>query len=84
MNVLPLRLYALAVAVVALVAHYVPSLPSELFLAVVAALIGVGETLVRRVDYVIEEAAEEVPELAQLELARLAERVDVLEGGRGV
>ncbi|MFF4430491.1 hypothetical protein ACFYZ4_15120 [Streptomyces sp. NPDC001513] len=41
------RLYALAVAVLALVAHYVPSLPSALILGVVAAVLGTGEAVQR-------------------------------------
>lgn len=38
----PVRLYAIAVAAVALVAYYV-SVPSELVLGLVAAILGVGE-----------------------------------------
>ncbi|WP_030244185.1 hypothetical protein [Streptomyces sp. NRRL S-350] len=41
------RLYALAVAVLALVAHFVPELPSALVLGVVAAALGVGEAVHR-------------------------------------
>lgn len=39
----PVRLYAAAVAVVALVAHYVEDLPAPLILGLVAAILGVGE-----------------------------------------
>ncbi|GAA0660296.1 hypothetical protein GCM10010193_09040 [Kitasatospora atroaurantiaca] len=41
------RIYALAVAVLALVAHYVPTLPSALILGVVAAALGAGEAVQR-------------------------------------
>jgi uncharacterized protein YqgC (DUF456 family) len=41
------RLYAVAVALVALVAHYVPALPSEAVLALAAAILGVGEAVQR-------------------------------------
>ncbi|MFE3591957.1 hypothetical protein ACFXOY_31140 [Streptomyces niveus] len=41
------RLYAVLVAVLALVAHYVPSLPSALILAVAAAVLGAGEAVQR-------------------------------------
>ncbi|MFB7675605.1 hypothetical protein ACFC26_29775 [Kitasatospora purpeofusca] len=41
------RLYALAVAVLALVAHFVPELPSALVLGVVAAALGLGEAVHR-------------------------------------
>lgn len=41
------RLYAIAAASVALVAHYVPNLPSELVLAFVAAVLGAGEAVQR-------------------------------------
>ncbi len=41
------RLYAVAVALVALVAHFVPALPSELVLALAAAVLGVGEAVQR-------------------------------------
>lgn len=41
----PVRLYAVATAALALVAHYVPDLPSALVLALVAALLGIGETV---------------------------------------
>ena len=39
----PVRVYAVVVAVLALVQHYVADLPTPLILAVVAALLGVGE-----------------------------------------
>ncbi|OKI00150.1 hypothetical protein A6A06_23580 [Streptomyces sp. CB02923] len=41
------RLYAVAVAVLALVAHYVPALPSALILSVAAAVLGTGEAVQR-------------------------------------
>ncbi|MFI9206185.1 hypothetical protein [Streptomyces sp. NPDC053048] len=41
------RLYAVLVAVLALVAHYVPSLPSPLILGVAAAVLGTGEAVQR-------------------------------------
>ncbi|MFG2916267.1 hypothetical protein ACGF0D_25675 [Kitasatospora sp. NPDC048298] len=43
----PARLYAVVTAALALVAHYVPSLPSALVLALAAALLGVGESVQR-------------------------------------
>lgn len=45
----PVRLYAIATAVLALVAFYVPSLPVVLILPVVAAILGVGEGVRARV-----------------------------------
>ncbi|WP_446038830.1 hypothetical protein [Streptomyces sp. SID1121] len=44
------RLYTVAVAVLALVAHFVPSLPSPLILGVVAAVLGTGEAVQRLED----------------------------------
>jgi hypothetical protein len=41
----PVRLYAIATAALALVAYYVPDLPTVLILALVAAILGVGETV---------------------------------------
>ncbi|GAB2572562.1 hypothetical protein GCM10027168_01710 [Streptomyces capparidis] len=41
------RLYAVLVAVLALVAHYAPALPSALILAVAAAVLGTGEAVQR-------------------------------------
>ncbi|MFC9651453.1 hypothetical protein [Streptomyces sp. NPDC056937] len=41
------RAYAVLVAVLALVAHYVPSLPSALILGVAAAVLGAGEAVQR-------------------------------------
>ncbi|MFF3557314.1 hypothetical protein ACFYXL_28355 [Streptomyces tsukubensis] len=41
------RIYAVAVAVIALVAHFVPSLPSALVLGVVGAVLGTGEAVQR-------------------------------------
>ncbi|CUW30085.1 hypothetical protein [Streptomyces reticuli] len=43
----PARIYAVVVAVLALVAHFVPSLPSPLILGVVAAVLGTGEAVQR-------------------------------------
>ena len=39
----PVRIYAVATAALALVAHYVEDLPTALVLALVAAVLGVGE-----------------------------------------
>ncbi|MFI2242385.1 hypothetical protein [Streptomyces chrestomyceticus] len=50
------RLYAIAVALVALVAHFVPELPSELALGLVAAILGVGEAVQRTEDRKTAEA----------------------------
>ncbi|MGW3932845.1 hypothetical protein ACWECC_32840 [Streptomyces microflavus] len=41
------RLYAVLVAVLALAAYYVPSLPSALILGVAAAVLGTGEAVQR-------------------------------------
>ncbi|MET9617127.1 hypothetical protein [Kitasatospora indigofera] len=41
------RIYAVLVAVLALVAHYVPSLPSVLVLGVIGAALGAGEAVHR-------------------------------------
>lgn len=49
MSTEPVRLYAIAAAVVALVSHFVPDLPSVLVLALVAAVLGVGEGVRSRV-----------------------------------
>ncbi|MFD8611416.1 MULTISPECIES: hypothetical protein [Streptomyces] len=46
----PARIYAVAVAALALVAHYVPELPSALVLALVAAVLGTGEAVQRTED----------------------------------
>ncbi|MEV7278113.1 hypothetical protein [Streptomyces sp. NPDC093111] len=43
----PARIYAVAVAALALVAHYRPDLPSALVLGLVAAVLGVGEAVQR-------------------------------------
>ncbi|WP_030677677.1 hypothetical protein [Streptomyces sp. NRRL B-1347] len=43
----PARIYAVAVAALALVAHYVPELPSALVLGLVAAVLGTGEAVQR-------------------------------------
>lgn len=45
----PVRLYAIASALLALVAFYVPGLPVVLILGVVAAILGTGETVRRHV-----------------------------------
>lgn len=39
----PVRLYSIAVAALAVLAHYNPDVPTALYLGVVAALLGVGE-----------------------------------------
>ncbi|WP_282793684.1 hypothetical protein [Streptomyces sp. CC224B] len=41
------RIYAVLVAVLALVAHYLPDLPTALILGVGAAVLGVGEAVQR-------------------------------------
>lgn len=41
------RVYAVTVAVLALVAHFIPEVPSVLVLGVVAAVLGVGEGVQR-------------------------------------
>lgn len=50
------RFYAVAVALFALVAHYVPELPTELALGLVAAVLGVGEAVQRTEDRKTAEA----------------------------
>lgn len=45
----PVRLYAILSAAIALAAHYVPDLPVALILALVAALLGIGEGVRSRV-----------------------------------
>ncbi|WP_406113936.1 hypothetical protein [Kitasatospora purpeofusca] len=52
----PARLYAVVAASVALVAHYVPSLPVVLVLALAAAVLGVGEAVQRVEDGKTAEA----------------------------
>ncbi|MFJ3858146.1 hypothetical protein ACIPRL_18115 [Streptomyces sp. NPDC090085] len=46
----PARIYAVAVAALALVAHYRPELPSALVLGLVAAVLGTGEAVQRAED----------------------------------
>ncbi|MFJ9549092.1 hypothetical protein [Streptomyces erythrochromogenes] len=46
----PARIYAVAVAVLALVAHYRPELPGALVLGLVAAVLGIGEAVQRAED----------------------------------
>jgi hypothetical protein len=41
----PVRLYSIAVAIAAVVAHYAPEVPTALYLGVVAAVLGLGETV---------------------------------------
>lgn len=43
----PARVYAVVVAALALVAFYVPAVPTELVLALVAAVLGLGEAVQR-------------------------------------
>ncbi|GLW03700.1 hypothetical protein [Streptomyces lavendulae] len=57
------RLYALLVAVLALVAHYVPALPTVLILGVAAAVLGTGEA-VQRIEDGKTDAARLAVELA--------------------
>ncbi|MFF4408108.1 hypothetical protein [Streptomyces sp. NPDC001404] len=46
----PARIYAIVVAGLALVVHYVPDLPSAAILALAAAVLGVGEAVQRTED----------------------------------
>ncbi|WP_406737604.1 hypothetical protein OG365_07140 [Streptomyces sp. NBC_00853] len=46
----PARIYAVAVAALALVAHYRPELPGALVLGLVAAVLGIGEAVQRTED----------------------------------
>ncbi|QDQ12461.1 hypothetical protein [Streptomyces spectabilis] len=46
----PARIYAVAVAALALVAHYQPELPTALVLGLVAAVLGTGEAVQRAED----------------------------------
>ncbi|MFD9629801.1 hypothetical protein [Streptomyces violascens] len=46
----PARIYAVAVAALALVAHYQPELPTALVLGLVAAVLGTGEAVQRTED----------------------------------
>ncbi len=57
----PARLYAVATTVLALIAHYVRDLPDALILAVIAATLGVGETVQRLEDTKTREAGADVP-----------------------
>ncbi|MFJ8384752.1 hypothetical protein ACIQ9Q_09605 [Streptomyces sp. NPDC094438] len=43
----PARIYAVLVAALALVVHYVPDLPSALILGLAAAILGTGEAVQR-------------------------------------
>lgn len=43
----PVRLYAVAAAALAIVAFYLPNVPSELFLGLVAAVLGLGGEVTR-------------------------------------
>lgn len=53
----PARIYAVLVAALALVAHYVPDLPSALVLGLAAAVLGTGEAVQRAEDRKTAEAA---------------------------
>ncbi|QDQ14315.1 hypothetical protein [Streptomyces spectabilis] len=55
------RLYAVAVSAIALVAFYVPDLPDELVLGLVAAVLGVGEAVQRTEDGKTAEAFAKAP-----------------------
>ncbi|MFJ4794008.1 hypothetical protein [Kitasatospora purpeofusca] len=57
----PARLYAVLVAVLALVAHFVPELPGALILAVAAAVLGTGEAVQRVENAKTNEAATPAP-----------------------
>ena len=41
----PVRLYAVATAIMGVVAHYAPDIPSALWLAIVGAVLGTGEVV---------------------------------------
>ncbi|GAB7185938.1 hypothetical protein ATKI12_5769 [Kitasatospora sp. Ki12] len=56
----PARLYAVATTVLALIAHYVRDLPDALILGVVAATLGVGETVQRVEDGKTRDAGTDV------------------------
>jgi len=43
----PVRWFAIVAALLALVAHYVPDLPTALFLGLVGAILGVGSEVAR-------------------------------------
>lgn len=47
LNVNPVRIYAVAAAALAIVAYYLPTLPTELFLGLVAAVLGLGGEVTR-------------------------------------
>lgn len=46
----PVRIYSIAIAVLALVQHYAVDLPTPLIAALVAAVLGIGETVRAKVD----------------------------------
>jgi len=56
----PVRIYAIAVSAMAVVAHYAPSLPTALYLGLVAAVLGVGGEVVRSRVTPVETADERV------------------------
>ncbi|MFE4860792.1 hypothetical protein [Streptomyces sp. NPDC056670] len=56
----PARIYAVAVAALALVAHCVPELPSALVLGLVAAVLGTGEAVQRTEDRKTAGAGEDI------------------------
>ncbi|MFE9569230.1 hypothetical protein ACFYMW_12130 [Streptomyces sp. NPDC006692] len=55
----PARIYAVAVAALALVTHYMPELPSALVLGLVAAVLGTGEAVQRAEDTKTAAAGED-------------------------
>lgn len=55
------RLYAVAAALIALAAHFVPDLPAELALGLVAAVLGLGEVVQRTEDRKTADALEVDP-----------------------
>lgn len=55
----PARIYAVLVAALALVVHYVPDLPSALILALAAAVLGIGEAVQRTEDSKTAAAGED-------------------------
>ncbi|MFI6052762.1 hypothetical protein ACIBCO_22105 [Streptomyces violascens] len=55
----PARIYAVLVAALALIVHYVPELPSALILALAAAILGTGEAVQRTEDNKTATAGQE-------------------------
>lgn len=65
----PVRIYSIAIAVLALVQHYAADIPTALVAGLVAAILGIGETVRAKVDgpitartkdHIIEALAEDL------------------------